>query len=53
MVIGDKEVDIKAANNADIIKTILVRSGHKINEANSQAKYILDSIHQANEVIIN
>ena len=52
-LIGDKEVDIKAANNADIIKTILVRSGHKINEVNSQAKYILDSIHQANEVIIN
>ena len=52
-LIGDKEVDIEAANNAGILNTILVRSGHKINEANSKAKYILDSIHQANKVIIN
>jgi len=52
-LIGDKEVDIEAANNAGILNTILVRSGHKINAANSKAKYILDSIHQANKVIIN
>ena len=51
-LIGDKEVDITAANNAGIYNTILVKSGHKINASNSNAKYILDSIQQANQVII-
>ena len=51
-MIGDKEVDIIAANNAGISNTILVKSGHKINESNSNAKYILDSIYQSNQVII-
>ena len=40
-MIGDKEVDIMAANAANIMNTILVRSGHKVNEANSNAKYFL------------
>jgi D-glycero-D-manno-heptose 1,7-bisphosphate phosphatase len=52
-LIGDKEIDIIAANRADITNTILVKSGHKINEANSNAKHILDSIYQSNKVIIN
>ena len=52
-LIGDKEVDIIAANSAGITNTILVKSGHKINEADSNAKYILDSIHQSNQVITN
>jgi D-glycero-D-manno-heptose 1,7-bisphosphate phosphatase len=50
-VIGDKEQDIEAANNAGISKTILVRSGHKIHEKNSNAKYILKSIHESIEFI--
>jgi D-glycero-D-manno-heptose 1,7-bisphosphate phosphatase len=52
-MIGDKEKDIIAANAAKIMNTILVRSGHKINEPNSNAKYILDSINQSKKVIIN
>ena len=52
-LIGDTEVDIIAANTADITNTILVKSGHKINEADSNAKYILESIHQSSQVIIN
>ena len=52
-LIGDKESDIVAANNAGIVNTILVKSGHKINVVDSNAKYILDSIQQANQVIIN
>jgi D-glycero-D-manno-heptose 1,7-bisphosphate phosphatase len=51
-LIGDKEVDIIAANNSGISNTILVRSGHKINEDFSNAKYILDSIHASTEIII-
>ena len=43
-MIGDKENDIKAANNAGIVNTILVKSGHKVDELNSNAKFILDSI---------
>ena len=50
-MIGDKEVDIQAANAAEIQSTILVKSGHDIDERNSNAKFILDSIKQAKEVI--
>ena len=52
-LIGDKEDDIIAANNSNISNTILVKSGHKINEIDSNAKYILESINEANQVIIN
>ena len=51
-MIGDKEVDIKAANDAGIKNTILVRSGHKINEASSNAMFFLDSIKQINQIIL-
>ena len=50
-MIGDKEIDIIAANNASIDNTILVRSGHKINEKDSNAKFILDSITRAKNVV--
>jgi D-glycero-D-manno-heptose 1,7-bisphosphate phosphatase len=43
-MIGDKEVDIQAANVAGIQKTILVKSGHEIDEKKSNAKFILNSI---------
>ena len=33
-MIGDKETDIKAAKNAGIENTIIVKSGHKINTIN-------------------
>ena len=50
-MIGDSERDIQAANLAGIKKTILVRSGHKINESKSGAMFFLDSIYQANQII--
>ena len=50
-MIGDKETDIKAANLAGIINTILVRSGHIIDKSNSKSKFTIDSIKQSNEVI--
>jgi D-glycero-D-manno-heptose 1,7-bisphosphate phosphatase len=50
-MIGDKETDIEAANHAGINNTILVRSGHIIDEYNSNSKFIIDSIKQSNEVI--
>ncbi len=50
-MIGDKETDIEAANLAGINNTILVRSGHLIDELNSNSKFIIDSIMQSKEVI--
>ena len=52
-LIGDKEIDIIAANSSGITNTILVKSGHKINEFDSNAKYFLDSIQQSKQVILN
>ena len=42
---------IKAANAAGISKTILVRSGHLVDESNSNSKFTIDSIKQSKEVI--
>jgi len=50
-MIGDKENDIKAAIDAGISNTILVKSGHKINEASSRAMFFLDSIKDIKQVI--
>ena len=50
-MIGDKERDIQAANAAGIQNTILVRSGHIIDEDSSSAEFFLDSIQQSQEVI--
>jgi|TARA_B110000211_G_scaffold221798_1_gene269837 D-glycero-D-manno-heptose 1,7-bisphosphate phosphatase len=50
-MIGDKETDIIAANSAGINNTILVKSGHKINEDKSNAKYIFTSIDQSIKTI--
>ena len=49
--IGDKEVDVIAANAAGIENTILVRSGHRIDESNSNARFILDAIQQSKQII--
>ena len=46
-----KEDDISAANSSGIFNTILVRSGHKIDESRSKAKYFLDSIHESISVV--
>jgi len=50
-MVGDKEADITAANAAGIQNTILVKSGHTIDEYNSKASLILNSIEQAKTVI--
>ena len=50
-MIGDSESDIKAANAAGISNTILVRSGHLVDESNSNSKFTIDSIKQSKEVI--
>jgi len=50
-MIGDKERDTIAANSAGIDNTILVRSGHRIDESNSNAKIIINSIRQAKQII--
>ena len=50
-MIGDKETDVEAANLAGITNTILVRSGHLIDESNSNSKFTIDSIKQSKEVI--
>ena len=50
-VIGDKETDIKAANLSGINNTILVRSGHLIDESNSNSKFIIDSIKESKSII--
>ena len=42
--VGDKETDIIAARSSGIENTILVRSGHKIDERNTMAKYVIDSL---------
>ena len=51
-MIGDKEADINAANLAKIHQTILVRSGHKIDESSSNAKFFVDSINETPDIII-
>ena len=50
-MIGDKETDIVAANLSGINNTILVRSGHKIDESNSNANFIIDSLKQSRKII--
>ncbi len=46
-----QEADIQAANSAGISNTILVKSGHEINEESSKAKFILDSIKQVATIL--
>jgi D-glycero-D-manno-heptose 1,7-bisphosphate phosphatase len=50
-MIGDKESDIKAANNAGIDNTILVKSGHTFHKSKSNAKFIINSIKNSVSVI--
>ena len=52
-MIGDKETDIEAANLAGINNTILLRSGHLINESDSKSKFITDSIRDSINLIKN
>ena len=51
-MIGDKDADIVSANKSGISNTILVRSGHAINQSTSNAKFILDSIRDSKKIIV-
>lgn len=44
IIVGDKLSDIEAGINAGIGKTVLVRSGHPIDEKNTIADIIIDSL---------
>jgi D-glycero-D-manno-heptose 1,7-bisphosphate phosphatase len=50
-MIGDSERDVIAASSAGIKNSILVRSGHEIDEENSKAKFYLDSIKDISNLI--
>jgi len=50
-LIGDKNSDIQTAINANIKNTIQVRSGHKFEDENSKADYIIDSIKDVPNII--
>lgn len=50
-MIGDKESDIEAALSAGVGHTILVRSGHKIDEANTKASFVFNGVFDTIEVI--
>ena len=50
-MIGDKEVDVGAANAAGVNNTILVKSGHRVDEMNTKAKFILESIKESTQII--
>lgn len=50
-MIGDKESDIKAAKSAGVDKTILLRSGHKVDETFSDALFIKNSIIETVQII--
>ena len=52
-LIGDKEDDIIAGINSGILKTILVRSGHKVNERSTKAQFVINSIQDSNNIISN
>lgn len=50
ILVGDKEGDIQAGINAKVAHNILVRSGHPIDEANTAARVVIDSIADLPEV---
>ena len=50
-MIGDTETDISAANRAGVSNTILVKSGHPVDDLNSSSTYIIDSIKSSKFII--
>ena len=50
-LIGDKETDIQAANNAGINQTILIKSGYIIDELKSNARYIINKVSDSAKII--
>ncbi len=51
-LIGDKESDILAGINAGIEHLVLARSGHKVDEGSTKAKFIVDSISDLPKILI-
>ena len=52
VLVGDKESDIQAGLCAGVSQNILVRSGHDIDEANTQASAIADSIADVPQIVL-
>ncbi len=50
ILVGDKEGDIQAGINAGIVRNILVRSGHPINEHNTSAEHVIDSLKNLTKI---
>ena len=50
-MIGDQESDVEAAMAAGISNTILVRSGHIIDENCNTAKFVIDTIKNSKDII--
>jgi D-glycero-D-manno-heptose 1,7-bisphosphate phosphatase len=50
-MIGDKESDIEAALAAGVQKTVLVRSGHKIDEKNTKATFVVNGIFDTIRIV--
>jgi len=50
-MIGDREIDIVAANRAGITNTILIKTGYLIEESSSNASFTLDSIQHSLKLI--
>jgi len=51
--IGDKEDDISAAKDSNIANTVLVRSGHSIEETKTEADYVIDSLKDLINILKN
>ncbi|NLK96423.1 MAG: D-glycero-beta-D-manno-heptose 1,7-bisphosphate 7-phosphatase [Clostridiales bacterium] len=45
IIVGDKEIDVTTGKNAGIGKCVLVRSGHMVDEVNTVADSIYDSLY--------
>ena len=52
-LVGDKESDIQAGHAAGVKATVLVRSGHAIDETKTQASAIVNSIAELPELLLS
>ena len=50
-LIGDKETDIQAAINAGISNKVLIKTGHEINEADTMADFVVNSLTEVTKLI--
>jgi D-glycero-D-manno-heptose 1,7-bisphosphate phosphatase len=53
LLVGDKESDILTAKHAHLKASVLVRSGHKIDESSTKATYIEDDLLSAVKKLLN